>query len=216
MVDLSAPPFGRAIAVGILYPLVDGGLAPSGAVDADPDLLGNPADCDEISPFIEMLWRRGTLYEDEVIKSGGLTVLDLSHAEGDEKERLTLEAMKRGEPLIYSGRISAGDLLGIPDLLRRVGSGYLPTDIKSGRGKEGGGDDEGDGNGRPTTSRSRRSRNTSASPGGTTIRQARRRLSGSISGFGRAIRRSERESSTTTRMIAEQRAFSSTESGLCR
>lgn len=43
-------------------------------------------------------------------------VLDLSHAEGPEKERLTLEAMKRGEPLIYNGRVSADDLLGIPDL----------------------------------------------------------------------------------------------------
>jgi predicted RecB family nuclease len=109
------------------------------------DMFGSPADRDEISPFIEMLWKRGTLYEDEVISSGVLTVLDLSPAQGDEKERLTLEAMRRGEPLIYSGRISAGDLLGIPDLLRRVGSGYAPIDIKSGRGKEGGGDDDGDG-----------------------------------------------------------------------
>jgi len=31
--------------------------------------------------------------------------LDLSGYSGDEKERLTLEAMQRGEPLIYSGRI---------------------------------------------------------------------------------------------------------------
>jgi predicted RecB family nuclease len=89
-----------------------------------------------------MLWKRGSLYEQEVMERGDLTVLDLSRAEGDEKERLTREAMERGEPLIYSGRISADDLLGVPDLLRRVGGGYVPIDIKSGRGKEGGGDDE--------------------------------------------------------------------------
>ena len=116
------------------------------------DLFGDPAVRDEVSPFVEMLWQRGTLYEAQVMQGGGLVALDLSHAKGDEKERLTLEAMQRGEPLIYSGRICAGDLLGVPDLLRRQGSGYVPIDIKSGRGKEGGAgddgddDDEGDGN----------------------------------------------------------------------
>jgi hypothetical protein len=37
--------------------------------------------------------------------------------------RRTLEAMRSGSPLIYSGRLSAGDLLGVPDLLRREGPG---------------------------------------------------------------------------------------------
>jgi predicted RecB family nuclease len=45
------------------------------------------------------------------------------------------------EPLIYSGRISAEDLLGVPDLLRKETGGYVPGDIKSGAGEEGGGDD---------------------------------------------------------------------------
>jgi predicted RecB family nuclease len=111
------------------------------------DLFGDPADRDEVSAFVEMLWRRGTLYETEVMQGGGLVALDLSAFEGDEKEQLTLDAMKRGEPLIYSGRIRADDLLGVPDLLRRVGPGYVPIDIKSGRGKEGGGDDDEDGDG---------------------------------------------------------------------
>jgi len=109
------------------------------------DLFGDPSERDAVSPFVEMLWRRGTLYEDEVIAEGGLPVLDLSGIEAEERERLTLEAMQRGEPLIYSGRISADDLLGVPDLLRREGAGYVPIDIKSGRGKEGGGDDDEDG-----------------------------------------------------------------------
>lgn len=106
------------------------------------DMFGDPDVRDPVSPFVEMLWKRGTLYESEVMASSGFAVLDLSQIEGDERERQTLDAMKRGEPLIYSGRFSADDLLGIPDLLRRVGSGYVPIDIKSGRGKEGGGDDE--------------------------------------------------------------------------
>src|SRR5665213_2529830 len=105
------------------------------------DLFTDPGLRDEVSPFVQMLWQRGTLYESEVMKGGGIVALDLSQFEGAEKERQTIEAMKRGEPLIYNGRISASDLLGIPDLLRRQGNGYIPIDIKSGRGKEGGGDD---------------------------------------------------------------------------
>ena len=55
---------------------------------------------------------------------------------------MTLAAMDRGEVLIYSGRVSAGGLLGVPDLLRRSDSGYIAGDIKSGAGEEGGGDDD--------------------------------------------------------------------------
>jgi predicted RecB family nuclease len=46
------------------------------------------------------------------------------------------------EPLIYSGRISANGLLGIPDLLRKEDGGYIAGDIKSGSGEEGGSDDD--------------------------------------------------------------------------
>lgn len=106
------------------------------------DLFGKQDDRDEVSPFVAMLWARGTLYERDVMENGGLAALDLSKMDSDEQERLTLEAMKRGEPLIYSGRIRVDDLLGVPDLLRREVNGYVPIDIKSGRGEEGGSDDE--------------------------------------------------------------------------
>jgi len=109
------------------------------------DLVDDPAGRDEISPFVKMLWERGALYEREVIERGEFPFLDLSQAEAGDKERLTLEAMRRGEPLIYGGRICADDLVGMPDLLRRRGAGYIPIDIKSGRGDEGGGDDDSDG-----------------------------------------------------------------------
>ncbi|MFN9847187.1 MAG: PD-(D/E)XK nuclease family protein, partial [Alphaproteobacteria bacterium] len=106
------------------------------------DLFGDASLRDQINPFIAMLWRRGALYENEVMESGQLAALDLSSAPAEDKERHTLEAMGRGEPLIYGGRISADGLVGIPDLLRRDVGGYTPIDIKSGRGKEGGSDDE--------------------------------------------------------------------------
>ena len=105
------------------------------------DWFGNTDERDPVSPFISMLWERGTLYEQEVIESGELEFLDLSEAHEDEKERLTLKAMQAGAPLIYSGRIVYGDMVGVPDLLRRHGKGYLPVDIKSGRGEEDGGED---------------------------------------------------------------------------
>ncbi len=101
------------------------------------DLFGDPATRDEISPFVQLLWEKGTLYEKEVIEGLEEPFVDLSPYAGDEKEQKTLEAMERREPLIYSGRLQADDLLGDPDLLSLVGDGYVAGDIKSGAGLEG-------------------------------------------------------------------------------
>ncbi len=101
------------------------------------DLFGDPAKRDEVSPFVQLLWEKGTAYEKEVISNLGVPFVDLSIYAGDEKERLTWDAMRRGDPLIYSGRISADDLVGDPDLLRREGKGYVAGDIKAGAGEEG-------------------------------------------------------------------------------
>jgi len=105
------------------------------------DLFGDPAKRDEINAFIQLLWEKGTAFEHEVIDGLELPFLDLSRYAGDEKERQTFEAMQRGEPLIYSARLTADDLLGDPDLLRREGDGYVAGDIKSGSGEYGDGDD---------------------------------------------------------------------------
>ena len=106
------------------------------------DLFADPALKDKVSPFVQLLWERGSLYEEEVIEGLSLPFVDLSHYAGDEKEQQTLDAMNRKEPLIYSARIKAGDLLGDPDLLRLETGGYIAGDIKSGAGEEGGSDDE--------------------------------------------------------------------------
>jgi predicted RecB family nuclease len=105
------------------------------------DLYGDPAQRDEPNPFVKMLWERGSLYEREVIAGLQMPFVDLSSYSGDEKERRTLEAMQRGEPLIYSGRIQESGLLGDPDLLRKETGGYIAGDIKSGAGEEGPDDD---------------------------------------------------------------------------
>lgn len=101
------------------------------------DLFADPAERDEISPFIKMLWEKGAAHEDAIMGGIGVPVLDLSGFYGDEKERLTTAAMQKHEPLIYSGRITVGDLVGEPDLLRFTGQGYVAGDIKSGAGEEG-------------------------------------------------------------------------------
>ena len=105
------------------------------------DLFASPSERDEPNPFVALLWERGSLYEQEVIAGLDVPFLDLSTYAGDEKERLTLEAMRRGEPLIYGGRFQAGGLLGDPDLLRKEGTGYVAGDIKSGSGDKGPEDD---------------------------------------------------------------------------
>ena len=100
------------------------------------DALGDPAARDSTSPFLQLLWERGTLHERSVISELGSTLLDLSSLHGDEKERATREAIARREPLIYSGRLSVHELLGEPDLLRWERGGYVAIDIKSGTGGE--------------------------------------------------------------------------------
>ncbi|MDA9422922.1 TM0106 family RecB-like putative nuclease [Bradyrhizobium sp. CCBAU 53380] len=110
------------------------------------DLFGDPARRDETSAFVRLMWERGSRFERETIANLRVPFLDLSNAVESEKEGLTLQAMAQGAPLIYGGRIGAGDLLGMPDLLRRVPGGYVAVDVKSGRGKEGG---DGGGEGRP-------------------------------------------------------------------
>jgi hypothetical protein len=103
------------------------------------DAFGDPASRDEANPFVRLLWERGTVHEHKVIEGLDMHFVDLSGLGAEEQEAQTLEAMRRGELLIYGGRIAADDLLGIPDLLRKEPGGYVPGDIKSGAGEEGGG-----------------------------------------------------------------------------
>lgn len=101
------------------------------------DLFGNYKDRDPVSPFVQLLWDKGSAFEKEVIEGLETAFTDLSKFKGEEKERMTREAMERGDNLIYSGRITAGDLVGEPDILRRHGKFYIAGDIKSGAGEEG-------------------------------------------------------------------------------
>ena len=112
------------------------------------DLYGDTSLRDPVSPFVQMLWERGTLHEEEVIDSTGQTYTDLSGLSAEIREKATLDAMERGDPLIYSGRIKADDLMGIPDLLRKTSGGYVAGDIKSGAALENSGDSV---EGRPKT-----------------------------------------------------------------
>ncbi len=106
------------------------------------DLFGDPAKRDKVSPFVELLWEKGNLYEREVVEGLEVPFLNLRGVEpADEREKRTRAALDSGVPLIYGGRLSAGDLLGEPDLLRRRGERYLPGDIKSGAGREGAGEE---------------------------------------------------------------------------
>jgi predicted RecB family nuclease len=105
------------------------------------DAFGDPANRDEINPFVRLLWERGALFERETIAKLNQPFTDLSKASDGDRERLTLDAMTRGDSLIYGGRIRADGLLGVPDLLRKEPGGYVPGDIKSGRGEEGGSDE---------------------------------------------------------------------------
>ena len=125
-----------AITASMLYDLV---MCPHRVA---MDLFADPAERDPVSPFVQLLWDRGAAHEQRVVAGLGDQFVDLSTYSTIEKEQRALEAMDRGEPLIYGGRISADDLLGEPDLLRREGTGYIAGDIKSGSGNEGADDED--------------------------------------------------------------------------
>lgn len=105
------------------------------------DLFGNFKDRDPVSPFVQLLWDIGSAFEKEVIEGLEAPYTDLSKFKGEDKERMTREAMERGDNLIYSGRITVGELVGEPDILRRHDNSYIAGDIKSGAGEEGASDD---------------------------------------------------------------------------
>jgi predicted RecB family nuclease len=100
------------------------------------DRFGDPSKRDEISPFVEMLWERGTRYEHQVVDGLKVSFTDLTGLKPNDRAAATLAAMRRGDGLIFGARIQADDLLGMPDLLRREGDRYVPGDIKSGAGEE--------------------------------------------------------------------------------
>ena len=127
------PAVGRARVTGsMLYDLVMCEHRPWMDLRADPKLR------DKASPFVQLLWKRGRAHEDEVIAGYEKPYMNLRAEPFADRERLTIRAMESGEPLIYGGRIAHGDLLGDPDLLRRLPSGkYEPGDIKSGAAEEG-------------------------------------------------------------------------------
>jgi len=82
------------------------------------DAFGDSSKQDPTNALVRLLWERGTLFEQDTISKLNELFTDLSAASTIDQERLTLEAMARGDPLIYGGRICAEDLVGVPDLLR--------------------------------------------------------------------------------------------------
>jgi predicted RecB family nuclease len=96
------------------------------------DKFGDPDLRDPVNPFTEFLWSLGNEFEAETIADEQYKALNLREVPREDRERLTLEAMEKGEPLIFGGRLSTDDLVGEPDLLRREDGGYVPLDVKSG------------------------------------------------------------------------------------
>jgi predicted RecB family nuclease len=100
------------------------------------DENADPALKDPTSEFLELLWQRGNTHEKEIVAA--MDVVDLSGYDKAEREARTHVAMQQQQPLIYGGRVIDGDLVGEPDLMRYApGLGYVPGDIKSGKGTEG-------------------------------------------------------------------------------
>lgn len=106
------------------------------------DLFSDSKLRDNVSPFVQLLWDKGSSHERDVIGNLSIPFTDLSQYAMEEREQKTTEAMNRSDALIYGGRIKVGDLLGDPDLLRFEDGNYIAGDIKSGAGEEGGDEED--------------------------------------------------------------------------
>lgn len=102
----------------------------------------------ETNPFVELLWQKGLQHEERIVKRLG-DFVDLRAGTIEERYQKTTEAMKNGATLIYQGVLKYQNLLGIPDILRKIKDGsYMPIDIKSGMALEGADEESGE-EGRP-------------------------------------------------------------------
>lgn len=109
------------------------------------DVYGNQDEkIQETNPFVELLWSKGVQHEAKTLSMIG-QYLDLADGSLEERFEKTVEAMKNKVPLIYQGVLKYENMLGIPDLLKKLpDDSYMPIDIKSGMALEGGDDEQGD------------------------------------------------------------------------
>jgi len=76
---------------------------------------------DALDSIVETIFAQGEEHEDEYLsslKNGGVAVTDLSSA--DTSVDLTLQAIRRGDEVIYQPYFEVGDFIGYPDFLVRV------------------------------------------------------------------------------------------------
>src|SRR3972149_11595909 len=78
------------------------------------DLFEDPAHRDPENPFVQLLWEKGHAFERETIEGLRIPFTDLHAHSGVERQRLTLEALRRGDPLIYGGGGPGGRLTSGP------------------------------------------------------------------------------------------------------
>jgi len=98
----------------------------------------------ETNPFVKLLWEKGVKHEEKVVSELG-DFLNLKEGSIEERFQRTTEAMKNKTPLIYQGVLKYENMIGIPDLLKKLpDNAYMPIDIKSGMGFEGADEEKGD------------------------------------------------------------------------
>ncbi len=90
------------------------------------------------SPERQRVWQEGREHEARIVE--GLAITRIAGATYEERIAGTVALMRTGADLIYHALLASGDLVGEPDLLKRVDHttvlgnfGYVPVDVKNGR-----------------------------------------------------------------------------------
>lgn len=97
------------------------------------DLHGDAGRRDRVSEFVEMLWAGGVAHEATVLAGLGGVVADLRSVTLDERAAATTDAMATSaNDVILGARLVSGDLLGMPDVVRRIDGVWVAGAVKSG------------------------------------------------------------------------------------
>lgn len=123
--DLELIP-GPAITASMLYDLVTCERRVHHDIHTDSALR------DPVGSFVRMLWEGGRKHEQTVFAALPGHIADLRDIPLQSRAAVTLAAMNERPAFILGGRLELGDRVGMPDLLRTDGDGWVAGDVKSG------------------------------------------------------------------------------------
>ena len=96
------------------------------------DLRSDPERRDPVNQFVQLLWSGGAAHEAATLADVPGRVVDLRDAPARGRGAATVAALATDADIVLGGRLEIGDLVGMPDVIRRIDGAWRAGDVKSG------------------------------------------------------------------------------------